>query len=131
VEIETLKNDIVAAISIVLDERLEARFDAFEEKLYMRLGKIEEDIKLLDARLSKVEQNIELLNVRLSKVEQDIELLNTRFGKMEQDIGRLEIIIEEMDDKFTLITEGQDIIREILEVRVARIEDVLAIRQGV
>jgi hypothetical protein len=36
-------------------------------------------------------------------------------------------MMEDMDHKFTLISEGQDIILEVLETRVGHIEEILEV----
>src|SRR5258708_5059928 len=51
--------------------------------------------------------------------------VNDRFNKVDQELARLEIMIGEVDDKFSLITEGQDMIRDVLETRVEHIEEIL------
>lgn len=53
--------------------------------------------------------------------------MNNRFDEVDKGLNRLEVMMEDMDDKFTLISEGQDIIRDVLEVRVSHIEQILGI----
>jgi hypothetical protein len=62
--------------------------------------------------------------VTLEKIAERIDSLKKNVS---EEIRGLGVLMENMDDKFTAISEGQDIIREILETRVAHIEEILEV----
>jgi hypothetical protein len=67
----------------------------------------------------------------LEKLGEGIEKINKKLDDVDLEVRKLGVTMEEMDDKFSLITEGQDIIRDVLETRVAHIEEMLEIKTTV
>jgi predicted nucleic acid-binding Zn-ribbon protein len=75
--------------------------------------------------------NFETLSSTVEKINSGIEKLNRRFDNVDEEIGGLGVQMEAMDDKFTLMSEAQDVIREVLETKVAHIEEVLEIKSAI
>lgn len=56
------------------------------------------------------------------------DAIDKRFDTLEGEVRGLGVLMEDVDAKFTAITEGQDVIREVLEHRVAHIEEILEVQ---
>ena len=73
----------------------------------------------------------ETLNSSIEKLNQRFDKVDERLGKVDDEVRGLGVMMEAMDDKFTLMSEAQDVIREVLETKVAHIEEVLEIKATV
>ena len=104
----------------------------------MTLEKLGTTVEKLGSAVEKVSSGLEQLGSRVEKIgsglEQfgsKVEKLTDRFDKFEKNVGEeirgLGVLMESMDDKFTLISEGQDVILEVLETRVSHIEEILEV----
>ena len=67
------------------------------------------------------------LGIFRGEMKADVGDLKSDVSQLKFDIRRLGAKLEMMDDKFTLLSEGQEIIHDILETRVAHIEESLEI----
>ena len=67
------------------------------------------------------------MNNELMTLEKIAERIDNVKKNVSEEIRGLGVLMENMDDKFTLISERQDIIRGALETRVAHIEEILEV----
>jgi archaellum component FlaC len=81
--------------------------------------------------MEKLGVGIAKINEKLEAIDKRFEVIDKRFDGVDTEIRGLGVLIEDMDSRFTTISEGQDIIREVLETRVAHIEEILEIEATV
>ena len=113
---KTLKEEIVEAVREVVDP-LPGRLDVFS-------GRIDG----LSDNVAAIRGSVDSLRGGVQSFKAEV---NNRFDSVDKEISKQGVLMEAMDDKFTLITEGQDILRDILETRVARIEENLGIESRI
>ena len=65
------------------------------------------------------------MEARFGSIEGRFASIDQRFDGVDLEIRRLGVMIEDMDSKFTLMSEAQDVILDVLETRVAHIEEIL------
>lgn len=98
------------------------------EKELTILKEIQSDVRKISHRLDSFEGTV---NERFEKVDQRFEQIDQRFerleNKLDEEVRHLGVLMEDMDDKFTLMSEAQSVIQEVLETRVARIEEILEV----
>ena len=94
------------------------------EQLGFKVEKVSSGLEKLESKVEMMGAGLEKLTERFDTFEKNVD---ERFTKVDGDIRGLGVIMEAMDDKFTLISEGQDVIREVLETRVAHIEEILEV----
>jgi predicted nuclease with TOPRIM domain len=98
--------------------------DAVHGELLLFKGELWGQFENINGRFEKIDARFDAVDRRFNKVDE-------RFNKIDGEIAKLGVAMEMMDDKFLLITEGQDMLREILETRVARIEEGLGIESRI
>lgn len=105
-------------------------------------GVIREEIKLLksgfDGKFDEINTKFDGIDIKFKGMDAQFNTIDARFDgidrrfdKVDLSIRQLGISIEELDSKFSTITDGQDIIRDVLETRVAHIEEILGVEAKV
>lgn len=84
--------------------------------------------------MKKEPMTLEKLGVTVGKLAERLDVfaekVDQRFEQVASEIRGLGVLMESMDDKFTLLSEGQEIIHEVLETRVSHIEEILEVKVG-
>jgi archaellum component FlaC len=94
----------------------------------MTLEKIGSMVEKLDGRFDAVDKRLDQMDKRFDSIDGRLSGIDKRFDGVDAEVRGLVVLMEDMDDKFTLISEGQEIIQNILDNRVAHIEEVLEAR---
>jgi archaellum component FlaC len=92
---------------------------------------MEQEPMTLEKLAEQIDQRFEQVDQRFEQIDQRFEQIDQRLNGTDGDIRGLGVMMEAMDDKFTAMSEAQDIIRDVLETRVAHIEEVLEIKAAV
>lgn len=98
------------------------------EKIDGHFEQIDQRFMQIDRRFEQIDRRFGEIDKRFEGVDKRFEGIDKRFDKVDEEIRGLGVLMEAMDDKFTLISEGQDVIHDVLETRVAHIEDILEIK---
>ena len=113
-----MKDEIIAAMDV--------RFGSFRTEMITQFAAV------MDGRLGSFRTEItgamDGLRNEFTSFRNEV---NRRFDNVDKDLGRLEVKVDGIDDKFSLITEGQAMVLEVLETRVAHIENILNVRSAV
>jgi predicted RNase H-like nuclease (RuvC/YqgF family) len=98
------------------------------EKLGSNIERLDSKMENMGSRIERVEGTVEKLAEKFDKFAESVD---KRFNGVDKEIRGLGVLMEDMDNRFAAISEGQDVIREVLETRVAHIEEILEIEATV
>ena len=87
-EVLVMYGELLSAISNMLDEKLDKRFAAFEQKLEAKI-----DTKI-DENLMPIYSQLKDMNNRLDNIENRLDNLENRLDSLENRLKKLEVLTE-------------------------------------
>jgi len=123
---KNLKQEIVEGVREELGFfRKEIKNDISEIKT--DITGLKTDVSGLKTDVSELKADVSGLKTDVNELKTDVSGLKAEMGEVKVEIRKLGVQLETMDNKFALLSEGQEIIHDILETRVANIEELLGI----
>ncbi len=84
--------EMLSAMSDLLDEKLDRKFDEKLQPVYDRLDTLEQDVSGLKEDVSALKEDVSVL-------KEDVSKLNDRVGGLEEDVGSLKQSFNSLDKK--------------------------------
>ncbi|HEY0172147.1 MAG TPA: hypothetical protein VGB98_14075 [Pyrinomonadaceae bacterium] len=85
------------------EERIFARFDAFDARMDRFESRIEGKVDALDSRLSSLENKVDALGARMGRLETKVDALDSRLSSVENKVdaldGRLTALEQKVDSR--------------------------------
>lgn len=97
------------------------RLDVFKNEILAAIATINERFDGIDRRFDGIDKRFDNMEARM----------DAGFMRVNEELVRLELTMGEMEHDMFALSEGQDMMREVLETRVAHIEEILEVREGV
>ena len=98
--------EMLSAISELLDEKLEQKFDEKLQPVYGRLdslgasvGNLEEKVGSLESSVGRLEEKVASLESSVGRLEEKVGSLESSVGRLEEKVGSLESSVGNLEEK--------------------------------
>lgn len=107
--------ELLQAISDLLDEKLDARIGSRFEEIDARFDRMEKRLDGIDARLDGIDARLDGIDARLDRIEE-------RQDRMEERQDRMELRLEKVESVVSALQHGQMEMHKELKNLSARVE---------
>ena len=121
--------ELLQAISDLLDEKLDARIgsrfeeiDARFDRMEKRLDGIDARLDGIDARLDGIDARLDGIDARLDGIDDRLDRIEERQDRMEERQDRMELRLEKVESVVSALQHGQMEMHKELKNLSARVE---------
>ncbi len=114
--------ELLQAISDLLDEKLDARIGSRFEEIDARFDRMEKRLDGIDARLDGIDARLDGIDARLDGIDARLDRIEERQDRMEERQDRMELRLEKVESVVSALQHGQMEMHKELKNLSARVE---------
>ena len=114
--------ELLHAISDLLDEKLDARIGSRFEEIDARFDRMEKRLDGIDARLDGIDARLDGIDARLDGIDARLDRIEERQDRMEERQDRMELRLEKVESVVSALQHGQMEMHKELKNLSARVE---------